>query len=473
MFDFFKKAPAKDEKTAVLEEEIAALEALASKLEAQVAALEEITRTLTPSNDGKKNKAKEKSGSADKGKKKEAAAPSKREVAIAEVMEKTGWSREETVSKIEDAKSRLGVSYTEYARCELYDVPEQKQQKEYQKILEKREREKKNARKDRAARKKEKYLSQLVEITGWDRAYAEEKMERAKEVAGSSYEHYVIYRFWELTEEEQKTYFTKRDAVQLRKKYNTDPKVLKTLMNKDLCCKKLEKFLGRPWMSTQDMTYESFSSKFAGEKKIIYKPRSSSGGHGIQIFEIAPGSIKEVYDAIKALPVGIVEGYLVQHPKMMQLSVNSVNTIRIVTIKTDSVVPGLEKDKVNFLYAGIRMGQGGNFVDNLHSGGLIAAVDVGTGVVQTGAVDHTNVIHYQHPDTKTDLIGFQIPFFNEAKQMIEAASVDLPGYFGWDVAITEKGPVIIEVNTSPGADGLQTPFVPEKRGMRHVIEKYL
>lgn len=333
---------------------------------------------------------------------------------------------------------------------------------------------KKAAAKERAAQKKEKYLKQVIEITGWDRETALKKMERAQEVAGSSFEHYAIYRFWELDEETQKTYFTKRDAVILRRKYNTDKALVNALMNKDLCCTKFEEFLGRPWMRTIDMTLESFKEKFADQKKIIYKPISSSGGHGIQVMELNECALETLYENLKALPAGIIEGYLIQHPLMQQLSVNSVNTIRIVTLRAKNM-PNLEKDKVYFLYSGIRMGQGTSYVDNLHSGGLMAAVDVETGNVVTGGVDHKVQMFDVHPGTGAQIKGFTIPFYQEAKQMIENASKtkDVYGLLGWDVAITENGPVLIEINTSPGADGLQTPYVPQQKGMRYVIEKYL
>ena len=47
------------------------------------------------------------------------------------------------------------------------------------------------------------------------------------------------------------------------------------------------------------------------------------------------------------------------------------------------------------------------------------------------------------------------------------------GNLGWDIAITENGPTIIEVNIGPGARLLQVPYVAEGKGMKHVLEKYL
>ena len=47
-------------------------------------------------------------------------------------------------------------------------------------------------------------------------------------------------------------------------------------------------------------------------------------------------------------------------------------------------------------------------------------------------------------------------------------------YVGWDIAITEKGPVVIEGNQFPGHDILQLPVhCPDKIGMLPVIKKAL
>ena len=54
----------------------------------------------------------------------------------------------------------------------------------------------------------------------------------------------------------------------------------------------------------------------------------------------------------------------------------------------------------------------------------------------------------EHPDTQIKFKGFEIPFYKEA----EALAIKLHHYLyrchsiGWDIAITEKGPVFIEGN---------------------------
>lgn len=391
----------------------------------------------------------------------------RKEHCITFTMEKTGWSYEEADKKIKDARKRLGLTYREYERYRMFQVPEEEQQEVYKRKV------KNTLRKKREKEIQENSLLRVMEITGWSREEATEKMEQAMEMAGSSYKHYLIYRFWELTEEEQKTYFTKRDAMALRSKYTHDSEVIKLLMNKDMFNEHFHEYIGREWLRTAGMGLEEFKEKFADQEKLIYKPLDFSGGNGIEVFHLKGEAIEEIYKKLIGLPEGVIEEYVIQHHEMQKLSLRSVNTIRIVTVRTSEEIEGVEKDKVNFVYAGVRMGQGESYVDNLHSGGMIAILDLETGKIVTNGANHENRVYVTHPDTGTVIKGFEIPFFQEAKELIETAGADLDGFIGWDVAITEDGPIIIEANGSPGADGLQIPFVPERKGVRYMIEKYL
>lgn len=391
----------------------------------------------------------------------------RKEHCIAFTMEKTGWSYEEADAKIKDARKRLGLTYKEYERFRMFQVPEENQLTVYKRKV-------KNAqRKKREKEIQENALMKVMEITGWSREEADARMARAMEEAGSSYEHYLIYRFWELTEEEQKTYFTKRDAVVLREKYTNNPEVKRLFQFKDRFNTYFHEYIGRAWMKTERMVLEEFEEKFKDQEKIMYKPLDSSGGNGIEVFHLKDEAMEDIYKKLVSLPEGIVEQYVIQHHEMQKLSLKSVNTIRIVTIRTSEEIEGVEKNKVNFVYAGVRMGQGDSYVDNLHSGGMIAILDLETGKIMTNGANHENRVYETHPDTGTVIKGFTIPFFEEAKAMIEVAGKDLDGFIGWDVAITEEGPILIEANGSPGADGLQIPFVPERKGVRYMIEKYL
>ena len=94
--------------------------------------------------------------------------------------------------------------------------------------------------------------------------------------------------------------------------------------------------------------------------------------------------------------------------------------------------------------------------------GLHGPVDVETGefLYPAHSGDTTAGIHYtEHPYSHTPLIGYKVPFMKEAVEMVKKAALEIPQmrYVGWDVAITPKGPAIIEGNNYCAHDFWQLP----------------
>jgi alpha-L-glutamate ligase-like protein len=87
---------------------------------------------------------------------------------------------------------------------------------------------------------------------------------------------------------------------------------------------------------------------------------------------------------------------------------------------------------------------------NLHQGAVGAGIDLLTGMT-VNAVWRNEIIRH-HPDTGADLIGVQIP---EWDQMLNLAAKTYAmtglGYQGVDLVIDkEKGPLLLELNARPG-----------------------
>ena len=76
---------------------------------------------------------------------------------------------------------------------------------------------------------------------------------------------------------------------------------------------------------------------------------------------------------------------------------------------------------------------------NLESGQILRTV---TG---SGADLHVNSAH---PDTGRPILGTPIPDWNRLKEIVLAAAPIFAGIHtqSWDVALTENGPVLLEVN---------------------------
>ena len=112
------------------------------------------------------------------------------------------------------------------------------------------------------------------------------------------------------------------------------------------------------------------------------------------------------------------------------------------------------------MFAGLRMGNGDTVADNLHHGGVIAMIDVDTGIIVTDGVDRDLNFYTYHPATNKSIKGFKIPKWNEIVRVAKEAALVVPEvrYVGWDIAVDRSGNiVIIEGNCCAGFDIIQMP----------------
>ncbi len=89
---------------------------------------------------------------------------------------------------------------------------------------------------------------------------------------------------------------------------------------------------------------------------------------------------------------------------------------------------------------------------NLHAGGCATAVDIKTGITQSGWYKGTRIEN--HPEQDFSFAGVQIPFWNDILDISQKLFTYFPlGYMGADFTIDEKeGPVILELNARPGLE---------------------
>jgi hypothetical protein len=104
-----------------------------------------------------------------------------------------------------------------------------------------------------------------------------------------------------------------------------------------------------------------------------------------------------------------------------------------------------------------RIPTGTNETDNFGvgaSGNLIAAVDLETGVAGNcvQGVGWRNRPRDRHPDTGAALNGLELPDWKAAAEICLSAAGRFPGLQlqHWDVALTDRGPVILELNVEGG-----------------------
>lgn len=102
-------------------------------------------------------------------------------------------------------------------------------------------------------------------------------------------------------------------------------------------------------------------------------------------------------------------------------------------------------------------------VDNVHAGGLVAAVDLAEGrlsrATDMGVSAKLGWID-RHPDTGGQIAKRVLPMWNEVGELVKRAHLAFHDWavVGWDVAIMADGPRLVEGNSGPDIDLVQRPL---------------
>ena len=166
----------------------------------------------------------------------------------------------------------------------------------------------------------------------------------------------------------------------------------------------------------------------------------------------------------------LIEEIICQHRKLSAIYSNSVNTVRVDSLKApDGTII------INSAY--LRVGRNGRKVDNWSGkqGGIGINIDIKTGKSLGSGIDYSLNRFVKHPDTNHDLSEIQIPFWGEIISLVKKGANNLPNLnsLGWDIAITENGPLAVEVNADYDILAQQTctqPFGSNNEYMKALIE---
>ncbi len=276
---------------------------------------------------------------------------------------------------------------------------------------------------------------------------------------GNGYMDYFEFEFYLLNDEERKTYITAYINNNIVKKYN-DKEEMEKFDDKIIFNNMYKQYLKRDYIDLNTSSVNEFKNFLKKHNKIICKIPNGTGGKGIQVISIDNNTnIDELYNNLKNDNLILVEEYLIQHKEMNKLYDKSVNTLRIITF--------LDDNGVHILKTILKIGNGGH-VDNFSSGGMYTFVD-DDGVVFVPAIDEKGNIFENHPISKTKIVGFKIPMFKEVKELIQEVGKvnNKVRYIGWDIAISQNGPVLIEGNpfsgifqVKPSISGIKTGDLP-------------
>lgn len=179
----------------------------------------------------------------------------------------------------------------------------------------------------------------------------------------------------------------------------------------------------------------------------VIKPTVDSGsGKNVRFIKIENGIDTFTGDSLDDVLKDYAGDFNIQecvrnHPLLAQLYPGSVNTFRIVTY--------VWENKIHHLPVSLRIGQGGNRVDNAHAGGMFVACS-DEGVLGAYACTEFMDKLFVHPDTHVVFDGYMVP---QVPRILETAykmhaRVPQLKMLSWDLTLDEQGEIVlIEVNT--------------------------
>lgn len=204
---------------------------------------------------------------------------------------------------------------------------------------------------------------------------------------------------------------------------------------------------------------------------LFVKPARSRGGRGAERWDyLGDGIYRQVggtelsaeHFLERLRHMSLRRPYILQerarnHPDMADLSNGALNTLRIL-----SCLDELGRPEV--VGAVLRIATGGNvIVDNVHAGGLAAAVDLKSGRLSAatnmglcaghGWIDH-------HPATGAWIAGRTVPMWDQVLALVRNAHFAFQDWavIGWDVGVLADGPCMVEGNCGPDVDLIQRPL---------------
>lgn len=225
--------------------------------------------------------------------------------------------------------------------------------------------------------------------------------------------------------------------------------------------------------------YEGVLALVRREKRIALKQLLGAYGIGFYRLEYIDeryyvtgkeSSKEELLALLKSLNYYLVTEFIVNHETIYHVWPDSTNTLRILMANVDG--------ELIVVRSFMRFGHAkSNGVDNAHTGGLEAIIDEDTGKVLFAiAIDEKGFSKRvtEHPDSGVSF-DFVVPRWDEVVSRCKEIGRAYPElrYFGFDIAVTDDGFKILEINSLSGlmAAQMKAPFLTDPK-TRRVYESF-
>lgn len=245
------------------------------------------------------------------------------------------------------------------------------------------------------------------------------------------------------------------------------PRHRNILDDKTLFYKKYQEFFIHHVIDLTELKQSSAKiDRLLSANKLVLKESNGKCGIGTNFIYSKDYDAKSLIKLMEVKGYDLAETFIVQHPELNRLSPSGVNTVRIFTQLNAN-------DEVEILGCRQRISVNSQ-IDNLAAGNIAAPIDEKSGKINGKGIysDITKAPVSKHPITDVELIGFQVPMWDECLALAKSAALKHKQNrsIGWDIVVTSTGVGLIEGNH----DWCKLVWqLPVNQGLKPVLDNHL
>ena len=272
---------------------------------------------------------------------------------------------------------------------------------------------------------------------------------------GTGYTDYFRGNFINLKKEEKKTFVTAKSFYKVIH-YLNNYDYISIFYDKLIFNKMFKEYIKRDYINLKQESLNDFK-EFLNKYEIVFaKDNLGECGHGVEKIVVKDiNNIEDLYNKLIKNKQFLVEEAIIQSKELNEINPNVVNSYRIVTL--------VNKGKAYVIANALRVNQDKTDVIGCTNDLYFSFSE--DGKIDSNVIDDYGNIYKEHPLTKKRFDEVEVKDVKVAFEMCKKAALEVPEvrYVGWDVAFSDKGPVIVEGNEYPGYGILQFYKLKDKR----------
>ncbi|PFG31262.1 putative polysaccharide biosynthesis protein [Paramicrobacterium agarici] len=202
-------------------------------------------------------------------------------------------------------------------------------------------------------------------------------------------------------------------------------------------------FLKRQWLDVREASVDEVRDFVQRAGTVIGKVPFSSAGHGVHRHTADDVTDWEGFRT-RLLDEGqfLLEEVIQQHPTLAAVCAGTANTTRVTTY--------FDGEKTHILSMAQKFGRG-QASDQQTFGGFYTMLSLDGKSMGRGYDSHDNV-HATHPESGVSIPDFELPLVETVQPFFDDVARVVPDmrYIGWDIVMSEEGPVLVEGNWAAG-----------------------